>query len=643
MKDIFNIVKVSDIDDIDCQKIIRKCYDKPNLINFYYPHVFMNREKINKEELMKIMDEFILDVKRDKNIDHTIKKYNTLTNILESLFLCVLDLNTVKNVQKFIQYNFSKDDNNIIDIVNSILQEHSIVNLEQLLNDKIDNSHSVFVIEKIISHIKKTYTNSNIEVQTLTQYSILNKVQNYIFKLKYNPYINKIINYNKIDLVKEYISKCVINDSHDNYITNIIEIYQEIKTQCYDIIDDCDWNSYFKKISDSLNISDPKEKVVKSLFRFNILNKIIAINTDKNNEKEYDKKDNDKNKVNNLIQNFNSIIDSNKIDSLIINCYINMIKNHTPSEKLVHLENVIKYFPSFGNLSKELIKLIFPKYFSKENTKYYFDVVSRLNSVSNKKLSIIDTIIEQQKQFADDMKITQITNESKSIFDKDIVSIYNVDHKYIDTTDMSGNIKEFAPELKAYNTFTTKWFDKHFANLKKVTVNSYLSNGKVQINNTVVNSNLIILNTLFMFNNDTQTVPISKLKDSFSDDIVDHIVTTLNYYNLATKSNDILVLNKEFFANKQEIKVELIMQSKQPETPAVEENVVKSYDLKAEALECYILKTIKPNKVHKEFLADMVFKKAQMAPDLDLYNKCMKRLFDLDYYEEVDNHIIYVP
>ena len=57
MKDIFNIVKVSDIDDIDCRKIVKKCFDKPNMINYYYPHIFMNREAINKDDLIKIFDE----------------------------------------------------------------------------------------------------------------------------------------------------------------------------------------------------------------------------------------------------------------------------------------------------------------------------------------------------------------------------------------------------------------------------------------------------------------------------------------------------------------------------------------------------------------------------------------------------------
>jgi hypothetical protein len=391
MKDIFNIVKVSDIDSVDCQHIIKKCVDKPNMINYYYPHIFMNRENINKEELIKTFNEYILNIKRDKLVEQTIKKYNIFTNILESLFLCVLDINTIKNIQKFIIFNFSKDNNNIIDIINSIIQDKNLYNLEQLLNDKIDNSHSVFVIEKIIYHIKEEYSNPNLEKKTIIQYQLLNKIQSYILKQKYNPYINKIINYNKIEIIQEYIQKCIINDSHDELITNIVDIYNEIKINCYDIKDICDWNLYFRKVSDSLNISDPKEKIMKTIFRFTILNKIININNTKNNGGE-----NDKTKINNLTNSLHSIIHSNKIDTIIINSYSNMIKNQSSVEKLIHIENIIKYFQNFGQLSKELIKIIFPKYFSRENTKYYFDLISRLNTISNNKLSIIDSIIFSQ-------------------------------------------------------------------------------------------------------------------------------------------------------------------------------------------------------------------------------------------------------
>jgi hypothetical protein len=88
-------------------------------------------------------------------------------------------------------------------------------------------------------------------------------MQHYIFKQKFIPYINKIINFNKKELIKEYISKCIINDSHDEYIGNIVDYYQDFKVNTYDIQDDCDWSVYFKKISTSLNIDDPKDKILK--------------------------------------------------------------------------------------------------------------------------------------------------------------------------------------------------------------------------------------------------------------------------------------------------------------------------------------------------------------------------------------------
>ena len=144
----------------------------------------MNRDKINKEDLVKIFDAYILNVQREKNVEHTIRKYNTLTNILESLFLCVFDIDTIKNIHKFIQYNVSKDENIITDIVNHIIQDQALINLEQLLNDKIDNSHAVFVVEKIVEHIKKNYTNDNIEKYSIQQYQLLNLLTSYISKYK---------------------------------------------------------------------------------------------------------------------------------------------------------------------------------------------------------------------------------------------------------------------------------------------------------------------------------------------------------------------------------------------------------------------------------------------------------------------------
>lgn len=640
MKDIFNIVKVSDIDEVDCNKIIKKCYDKPNMINYYYPHIFMNRDKIDKEDLIKVFTEYILNVKRDKNVELTIKKYNILTSILESLFLCVLDMNSIKNTQKYIQYNFSKDDNNIIDIVNHIINDQPLYNLEQLLNDKIDNTNSVYIIERIIEHMKKCYTNDNIEKEILTQYQLLSNMQQYIFKQKYIPYINKIINFNKKELIKDYINKCTINESHDTYIGNIIELYQELKVNTYDINDDCNWTIYFQKISSSLNIDNPKDKILKCLLRFNILNKIINI-TEKSNDKDTNKVTIAKNNLNTMLL---SIIESNKIDKIIVNSYMNMVKNHCEHDKLIHLESIIKYFSNYSNLSKELISLIIPKYFEKdkENTKYYFDVYNRLNTVCNKKLSVIDTIVEQQKKFADDLKITEVDNESKSIFDKNIISLFNVESKYIEPSSIKGQISNFVPELKGYNNFTKIWFERNFSGLKRISINEHLSNGKLQINNTVINTNLIILNALFMFNNETQSVSIEQLKQNFSDDLVEYIINTFEYYNIIIKNDkETLVLNNNFFATKQEIRIEFI---KKVEQKIIDEQVHSTINIedKSIMIECYILKSIKPNKVHKDNIFSIV---SQRCGELDknIFEKCMKRLLELDYYEIVDDHLVYVP
>jgi hypothetical protein len=639
MKDTFNIVKVSDYDDVDCDKIIKKCYEKPNLINYYYPHIFMNRDKIDKEELMKTFDKYVMNVKRDKNIEQTIRKYNVLTNILESLFLCVFDMNTIKNIQKFIQFSFSKDNNNIIDIVNHIIQEHNLYNLEMLLNDKIDNSSSVLVVEKMIDHIKKTYTNSCLEIQTLQQFQIISNIHNYIMKQKFNPFINKVFNFNKKELIKEYINKCEINSDHDTYISNIITNYEDIKTNVYDLVDDCDWNVYFKKISDSLNITDIKEKTLKTIFRLNILNKILTINSkDKITEENKNIKNNIKN---DLLQSLQSIIDTNKIDKIIVNSYINMLKNNTQFEKLVPLENVIKYFSNYSLLSKELIKLILPKFFSKDNVKYYFDAVNRLNNVTNKKLSLIDNIVEQQKRFADDLKITSIENESKSIFDKELVSIYNVDHKYIDNTNLTGKITNYLPEIKAYNVFTKKWFERNYSGMKEISINDYFSNGKLQIDNTVITSNLIMINALYLFNNTESSTTISKIKENFSEDLVNDIINSLEYYNIAQVSGDNIKLNISFMSNKQDIKVELIKKKEivQEETKDTKQEISDPTFM----IECQIIKTIKPAKIHQDSIYDIVSMKIGKQIEKDLFEKCMKRLHDIDYFVIENDHLVYVP
>jgi len=625
MKDCFNIVKVSDIDDIDCRKIVKKCFEKPNMINYYYPHIFMNRDKINKEDLVKIFDEHIVDVKRDKSVEFTIRKYNTLTSILETLFLCVLDINSVKNIQKFIQYNFSKDTNNIIEIVNHILDNKVLFNLDQLLNDKIDNSHSVFIIEKIIEHITKTYKNDNFEKQTLTQYKIFCLIQTYISKLKYNPYIIKIINYNKIDLIKNYIENCVINDSHDEYIGNIIDNYIEIKNNCYDIIDNCNWSLYFNKVKDSLNIENQKQKILKSILRCNVLTTIIKVYNEK-----YDK---------NQIIHFgiNSVIDTNKLDELLTNCYINMLKNNCNPDKLSNLEVIFKYFTNFGALSKELIKLIIPKYFSKDNIKYYIDIVNRLNTLTNKKLAVIDNIIDEQKKYSDDLKITHVENASKSIFNKDIISLYNIDYKHVDEN--ISKITKYVPDLIGYESFANKWFDRCFSGLKQVKINEQLSNGKLQIDNTIVNTNILLLNALFLFNNPYSAVSYQLLSEHFDKENLDDIIYTLEYYNLIINNKENFVLNMATFKIKQELKVEFIKKVEVKE----EDTKVGEINCAAEMIECFILKTIKPTKIHKDSIYDLVCMKSKKKVDKELFNKCMQRLFEMDYYMMVDDHLVYVP
>lgn len=625
MKDCFNIVKVSDIDDIDCRKIVKKCFDKPNMINYFYPHIFMNRDKINKEELVKIFDEHIVEVKRDKNVEFTIRKYNTLTSILETLFLCVLDINSVKNIQKFIQYNFSKDTNNIIDIVNHILDNKVLFNLDQLLNDKIDNSHSVFIIEKIIEHITKTYKNDNFEKQTLIQYKIFSLIQTYISKFKYNPYIIKIINYNKIDLIKNYIENCVINESHDELIGNIIDNYIEIKNNCYDIVDNCNWSLYFIKVKDSLNIENQKQKILKAILRCNVLTTIIKVFNEK-----YDK---------NQSANFgiSSVIDVNKLDELLTNCYINMLKNNCHPDKLANLEVIFKYFSNFGSLSRELIKLIIPKYFSKENIKYYLDIVNRLNTLTNKKLAVIDNIIDEQKKYSDDLKITHVDNASKSIFNKEIISLYNIDYKH--TEENSSKITKYVSDLIGYESFTNKWFDRHFSGLKQVKINEQLSNGKLQIENTIVNTNILLLNALFLFNNPYSAVSYQLLSEHFDKEILDDIIYTLEYYNLIINNKQNFILNMATLKIKQELKVEFIKKVEIKE----EDVIVREINCAAEMTECYILKTIKPTKIHKDSIYDLVCMKSKKKVDKELFEKCMQRLFEMDYYMIVDDHLVYVP
>jgi len=537
-------------------------------------------------------------------------------------------MDTIKNIQKFIQYNFSKDNNNIVDIVNHIIDNKVLSNLDQLLNDKIDNSHAVFIIEKIIEHIKKTYVNENLEKQTLTQLKLIGLIQSYILKFKFNPYVNKIIHYNKKDIINTYLKTCVINESHDLYIGNIIECYVDLKNNYYDNLEvSDDWNTYFSKVSTSLNIEDPKQKILKTLHRFTILNKIITITNETKNDKNL-----------NVSYGINSIIEANKLNGLITNCYINMLKNNCSNEKLVSLEVVIKYFTNFSTLTKELIKLIIPKHFSKESVKFYMEAVNRLNTITNKKLVVIDNIIDEQKKYQDDLKITYVDNASKSIFNKDIVSLYNIDQKYVDELHTgSSRVLKKVPELVGYDTFTNKWFEKYFSGYKKVAINEYLTNGKVQINNTIINTNLILLNVLFLFNNPYSTISSTLLEEHIDREIINDVIYTLEYHKLIINNKQNFILNSSLFNTKQELKIELIKK-----VEVKEEEVKKdTINLTSELIECYILKAIKPAKVHKDAIYELVA--AKCKAEKDLFDKCMKRLFDLDYYTIEEDHLVYVP
>ena len=196
--------------------------------------------------------------------------------------------------------------------------------------------------------------------------------------------------------------------------------------------------------------------------------------------------------------------------------------------------------------------------------------------------------------------------------------------------------------MKGYNTFTKLWFERIYSGLKRININDNLSNGKMQIDNTIVNTNLIILNALFMFNNPTKTITINQLKENFSEDLVDDIISTFEYYKIANKIDDNIILNTNFFATKQEIKIELIQKVEQTISVNSEVQSNNNVEDKISMIECYILKSIKPTKIHKDNIFNIVSQKCGEL-DKDIFDKCMKRLFDLDYYEIVEDHLVYVP
>jgi len=664
MRDTFNIVKVSDIDDVDCQKIIKTCVDKPNLINYYYPHIFMNRDKIDKIELLKICNEFIKNIKREKNIDHTIKKYNTITNIIDTLFLCVLELENVKDIHKFIKYDFSKNENIIIDITNCIIKNTNLYNLEQILSDKIDQSYCVFIIQHIVDHIKKQYNYDNLEKTILTQHKLLDNVQTYLTKLKYNPQIIKILNCNKLMLIEEYVNKCEITDNHDLYIPNIINLYFETVSNKNntnnELIDNVDWQLYFKKIHNSLvskNIT--KDDVIKSILRLTILDKVI----------EHKRKEMKEIKLVELIHN---MIENQKIDVYIINSYTSMIKQQVIPEKIQYLETIIKYFPNYNLLTREMIKIVLPKYFSKSCMKYYLDCIERINRF-NHKLSVIDNIILMQKEYTtklehdvfisntsehkfDENHLIEVNNDGKKLlkFKSNLVSFFSVDNKHIDDKSYTGSITKYNHQLIGYTTFANKFFkDEIFSNLKNINIHGYLSNGKIQFSNTIINANLILLNALMLFSQNLNpevhkddniyTLSFTKLKNHFSDDLIEDIITTFEYYNIILRDNDkdLLFLNTDFFNKKQEISIEIIKKTKYVEE--VVSTPILQVETKNDMIESYIIKLIKTKKISKLEIQGLVEAKCGFKIKESIFKACMTRLFDLDYYMLEENMMVYVP
>jgi len=314
-----------------------------------------------------------------------------------------------------------------------------------------------------------------------------------------------------------------------------------------------------------------------------------------------------------------------------------MLKNNCNPDKLANIEVIIKYFSNFGSLSRELIKLIIPKYFSKEIIKYYLDIVNRLNTLTNKKLAVIDSIIDEQKKYLDDLKITHVENASKSIFNKEIISLYNIDYKHAEEN--TSKITKYVSDLIGYESFTKKWFDRNFSGLKQVKINEQLSNGKLLIDNTIINTNILLLNALFLFNNPYSAVSYQLLSEHFDKEILDDIIYTLEYYNLIINNKQNFILNMATLKIKQELKVEFIKKVEIKE----EEAKVFEMNCAAEMTECYILKTIKPTKIHKDSIYDLVCMKSKKKVDKELFDKCMQRLFEMDYYMMVDDHLVYVP
>jgi hypothetical protein len=367
-----------------------------------------------------------------------------------------------------------------------------------------------------------------------------------------------------------------------------------------------------------------------------------------------------------------TLIENNKIDKIMINTFINMIKSNVPIVKLEIIENIIKYFSSLGNLSKELIKLIFPKYFAKENIKYYYAIVQRINSnlTNGKKLTIIESFFDQQKEYENKMKNASIKNSSNVPFEISKLSTFCIDNRFAEVN-CEIKLADYAHELIGYSKFTKILFEKEiFENLKNVTVHNYLSNGVLELGNTKINTNLLILNVLFMFNNSSKSVPIQKLKDIYKDDVVvNDIINTLEYYNIIKKNDitkseknnilnfifkspEVIQLNTAFFDTKQEIKIEMIkkvitsnVETKEDAIDADKKvtggTIIESS--KYDVIECFILKSIKPQKINKNDLQKIVEEKCKFSISPEGFNKCMTRLYNLDYFEYQGEEIVYVP
>jgi hypothetical protein len=216
--------------------------------------------------------------------------------------------------------------------------------------------------------------------------------------------------------------------------------------------------------------------------------------------------------------------------------------------------------------------------------------------------------------------------------------LYNIDHKHVEDN-VSCKVTKYVADLCGYESFANKWFDRCFSGLKQVKINEHLSNGKLQIDNTVVNTNILLLNALFLFNNPYSAVSYQLLSEHFDKEVLDDIIYTLEYYNLIINNKQNFILNMATFKIKQELKVEFIKKVEVKEEDVKEREI----NCEAEMIECYILKTIKPTKIHKDSIYDLVCMKSKKKVDKELFDKSMKRLFEMDYYMVVDDHLVYVP